>query len=57
MPALPILSGREIVSALVSLGWVVTRQRGSHIILTKSGEQATLSGPDHKELARGTLRI
>lgn len=56
MPALPVLSGREIVSALVSMGWVVTRQRGSHIILTKPGEPATLSVPDHKEVARGTLR-
>jgi predicted RNA binding protein YcfA (HicA-like mRNA interferase family) len=31
-------------------------QRGSHIILTKPGELATLSVPDHKEVARGTLR-
>ncbi len=38
------------------MGWTVTRQRGSHIILTKSGELATLSVPDHKEVARGTLR-
>lgn len=56
MPALPVLSGREIVSVLVSLGWVIARQRGSHIILTKPGELATLSVPDHKEVARGTLR-
>lgn len=56
MPALPVLSGREIVGVLVSLGWVIARQRGSHIILTKPGELATLSVPDHKEMARGTLR-
>ena len=56
MPMLPVLSGREVVRVLVSMGWSVTRQRGSHIILTKLGEPATLSVPDHKEVARGTLR-
>ncbi len=56
MPAAPVLSGREVVRVLVSMGWTVTRQRGSHIILTKPGEPATLSVPDHKEVARGTLR-
>ena len=38
--------------------WVgeVARQRGSHIILTKKGHIATLSIPNHPEVARGTLR-
>ena len=31
-------------------------QRGSHIILTKTGHIATLSIPNHPEVARGTLR-
>jgi predicted RNA binding protein YcfA (HicA-like mRNA interferase family) len=35
---------------------VVSRQAASHIILTKSGEIVTLSVPDHREVARGTLR-
>ncbi len=56
MPALPVLSGRKVVRAFVSLGWQVARQRGSHIILVKDGEIATLSIPDHKEVAKGTLR-
>lgn len=56
MPALPQLSGRETVQAFRSLGWEVTRQKGSHIILTKAGDIATLSVPDHKEVAKGTLR-
>ncbi|MDD3629384.1 MAG: type II toxin-antitoxin system HicA family toxin, partial [Actinomycetota bacterium] len=29
---------------------------GSHIILTKEGNIATLSIPNHSEVARGTLR-
>jgi predicted RNA binding protein YcfA (HicA-like mRNA interferase family) len=34
----------------------VARQRGSHIILVKAGHIASLSVPDHREAARGTLR-
>ena len=37
-------------------GWHVARQRGSHIILIKEGENVTLSVPDHREIAKGTLR-
>jgi predicted RNA binding protein YcfA (HicA-like mRNA interferase family) len=56
MPALPVLSGRKVVRAFEELGWQVARQRGSHIILVKDGEVATLAIPDHKEIAKGTLR-
>ena len=56
MPALPVLSGRKVVRAFQKLGWQIARQRGSHIILVKDGEIASLSVPDHKEVARGTLR-
>ncbi len=56
MPALPVLSGRKVVRAFEQLGWQVARQRGSHIVLAKDGEIATLSVPDHKEVAKGTLR-
>ncbi len=56
MPFLPSLSGRKVVRAFQALGWQVARQRGSHIILVKEGQNATLSVPDHKEVAKGTLR-
>jgi predicted RNA binding protein YcfA (HicA-like mRNA interferase family) len=56
MASLPILSGREVVKAFESVGWSVARQSGSHIIMTKEGETVTLSIPDHKEVAKGTLR-
>lgn len=56
MPALPILSGRKAVRALEKLGWQIARQRGSHIIMVREGENVTLSIPDHKEVAKGTLR-
>jgi predicted RNA binding protein YcfA (HicA-like mRNA interferase family) len=54
--SIPVLSGREVVRAFEKLGWQMARQRASHIILVKAGEMATLSVPDHKEVARGTLR-
>lgn len=45
-----------MVRVFTKLGWEVARQRGSHIILVKEGAMATLSVPDHREVARGTLR-
>jgi predicted RNA binding protein YcfA (HicA-like mRNA interferase family) len=56
MPALPHLSGREVVLAFEGDGWQLVRQRGSHMILIKKGHMATLSVPDHREVAKGTLR-
>lgn len=56
MPPVPVLKPREVVRAFEKLGWEVARQRGSHIILTKAGHIATLSVPEHPEVARGTLR-
>ena len=56
MPALPVLSGPEVVKVFGSFGWQVARQSGSHLIMVKQGETATLSIPNHKEVAKGTLR-
>ena len=55
MPRLPVISGREVVRVFEKFGWQVARP-GNHIILIKEGARATLSVPDHKEVARGTLR-
>lgn len=54
--ALPVMSGREVVRVFESLGWEVVRQTGSHIIMVKDEELVTLSVPDHREVAKGTLR-
>ena len=56
MASLPTLSGREVVRIFGRDGWQMVRQRGSHIILVKDGHMATLSVPDHAEVAKGTLR-
>ena len=56
MPSLPVLSGREVIRVFESFGWRMARQTGSHIVLVKTGDVATLSVPNHREVARGTLR-
>jgi len=56
MPTLPRLSGRAVVKAFRRDGWEMARQKGSHMILVKDGSMATLSVPDHREIAPGTLR-
>lgn len=56
MPSVPLLRPNQVVKAFTRLGWEVARQRGSHIILVKDGNIATLSIPNHSQVARGTLR-
>jgi predicted RNA binding protein YcfA (HicA-like mRNA interferase family) len=56
MPPVPILSPSDVIKILQRLGWEVVRQKGSHIIMTRPGHIATLSIPNHAEVARGTLR-
>jgi predicted RNA binding protein YcfA (HicA-like mRNA interferase family) len=56
MPSLPRFSGQKVVQVFTKFGWQVVRQRGSHIIMVKEGEYATLSVPNHSEVAKGTLR-
>ena len=56
MPSLPRLDGRTVVKAFGRDGWELVRQKGSHMILVKEGSWATLSVPDHREIAPGTLR-
>jgi predicted RNA binding protein YcfA (HicA-like mRNA interferase family) len=56
MAALPSVSGERAVRVFQKAGWVKDRQRGSHIILIKPGHAASLSVPQHREIAPGTLR-
>ena len=56
MPDLPVVSGLAARRAFERLGWTFRRQAGSHMILTKPGSIVSLSIPDHRELAPGTLR-
>jgi len=53
----PSLSYQEIINALKRDGWVVVRQRGSHIRLEKSLPNKTLklTVPAHTPVKRSTL--
>ena len=54
---LPQISGRELVKRLQKQGFVVVRQKGSHIRLEKNTEEGTikLTVPNHPSLKKGTL--
>lgn len=57
MSALPVVSGRDVLKALGKIGYVLDRQRGSHIILRQqTPPHRRLTVPDHSEVAKGTLR-
>lgn len=57
MSTLPRVSGREVVKALRKADYEQDRQRGSHIILRQlSYPHRRITVPDHKEIAKGTLR-
>jgi len=52
---LPVCSGSDAVKAFSKIGYMFDHQAGSHIILRHpSGRRLTI--PNHRELAKGTLR-
>lgn len=54
---LPVISGQEVVKILTRLGFKIVGRKGSHIRLKKKNKQILIViVPDHRELARGTLR-
>ncbi len=57
MPKLPVISGKELVSALKKAGFVEVRQKGSHVSMQKVTPEVTYKTviPMHRELAKGTL--
>lgn len=57
MPKLPRLSGKQVMNILKKKGFVVKRQKGSHVILVRElgDKKDIVVVPIHKELDRGTL--
>ena len=55
MSRLPVCSGADAVKAFGKIGYVFDHQTGSHIILRHASGRR-LSVPNHRELAKGTLR-
>ena len=56
MSKLPVVSGAACVKALCKVGFMVYRQRGSHIILVRDNPNCQVTIPNHKTVAKGTLR-
>ena len=56
MTKLPVVSGQECVKALQRKGFVVRRQKGSHIIMQRDNPYGLVSIPNHREVKVGTLR-
>jgi predicted RNA binding protein YcfA (HicA-like mRNA interferase family) len=54
---LPVISGKKLISFLVSLNYEVVRQRGSHVRLEKLTKAGThkITIPNHDPVAKGTL--
>lgn len=57
MSKLPVVSGKETVNAFYKLGYEIDHQTGSHMILRQHASPfRRLTVPNHKEIAKGTLR-
>ncbi len=58
MSPLPVVAGRDVLKALGKIGFALDRQQGSHMILRQeSPPHRRLTVPDHREVAKGTLRV
>jgi len=51
MPKLPLVSGADVVRALERLGFAVSRERGSHIVMRRGSSGCVV--PNHRELKVG----
>ena len=58
MGKIRVLSGAEVRDILQRHGFVMVRQRGSHVAMQKTDDAGTVTVPVpmHDELKRGTLR-
>ncbi|MDP2941391.1 MAG: type II toxin-antitoxin system HicA family toxin [Candidatus Omnitrophota bacterium] len=59
IPSLPQLSGQRVVRALERAGFIVRRQKGSHVVLTHSQDlsrRAVIPLHGSKSVKPGTLR-
>ena len=57
MPKLRVLSGRKVCEIMSKHGFIMVRQKGSHIMMQKrtTGTTITVPVPNHRELRTGTL--
>jgi predicted RNA binding protein YcfA (HicA-like mRNA interferase family) len=53
VPKLPRIGGAECIKVLQRLGFLVARQRGSHVVMRRNDRGCVV--PLHRELKVGTL--
>ena len=53
MPKFSNLSGQDVIRALERLGFTVSRQSGSHVIMRRGASGCVV--PNHKEVKAGTV--
>ncbi len=57
MPRLPTIKGRELVKFLESIGFKVTRMKGSHVRMwSEDGRATTIPVHANKNIPKGLLR-
>lgn len=55
MSKLPVVSGKKTIKALIKIDYYIRGRESSHIHL-RHPTKRPLTIPDHKEVAKGTLR-
>ncbi len=55
---LPQISGKELVKKLMKFGFLIVRQKGSHIRIEKNmlGDLIKITVPNHSNIKKGTLK-
>jgi predicted RNA binding protein YcfA (HicA-like mRNA interferase family) len=53
MPKIPRIGSRECLAALQRMGFIMVRQKGSHMFLRRGASGCVV--PNHKDLRVGTL--
>jgi len=57
VPKIPVVSAIKVIKVLSKIGYETDHQTGSHIILRhREMPHKRLTVPNHKEIARGTLK-
>jgi len=56
VPKIPVVSAIKVIKALAKIGYEADHQTGSHVILRHRDTAQRLTVPNHKEIARGTLK-
>ncbi len=57
MPKLPVIKGKELITFLESIGFVVTRTKGSHVRMhSEDGRATTVPLHGNQDIPKGLLR-